>query len=59
MQTEIRPSEIKEKLIAFSNAIDDSDLDTAETLLKELRAILGDNDSEVVGAQVTLDLEKI
>lgn len=59
MQTEIRPSEVKEKLTAFSNAIDDSDLDTAETLLKELRTILGDNDSEVVGAQVTLDLEKI
>ena len=59
MQTEIRPSEVKEKLTAFSNAIDDSDLDTAETLLKELRTILGDNDSEVVSAQVTLDLEKI
>ena len=59
MYTEIRPSEVKEKLTAFSNAIDDSDLDTAETLLKELRTILGDNDSEVVGAQVTLDLEKI
>lgn len=59
MQTEIRPSEVKDKLTAFSNAIDDSDLDTAETLLKELRTILGDNDSEVVGAQVTLDLEKI
>ena len=59
MQTEIRPSEVKEKLTAFSNAIDDSDLDTAETLLKELRMILGDNDSEIVGAQVTLDLEKI
>ena len=59
IHTEIRPSEVKEKLTAFSNAIDDSDLDTAETLLKELRTILGDNDSEVVGAQVTLDLEKI
>ena len=40
MYTEIRPSEVKEKLTAFSNAIDDSDLDTAETLLKELRTIL-------------------
>ncbi len=59
MHTEIRPSEISGKLKAFSDAVSDSDLDSADKILKELRRVLGDNDSEVVSAQVTLDLERI
>ena len=31
----------------------------AEKTLERLKSILGENDSEVVNAQVTLDLEKI
>lgn len=59
MHTAIRPSDVTEKLNAFSKAIEDENLDTAQKILDELRVKLGDNDSEVVGAQVTLDLEKI
>ena len=59
MHTAIRPSDVTEKLNAFSKAIEDEDLDTVQKILDELRVKLGDNDSEVVGAQVTLDLEKI
>ena len=59
MHTAIRPSDVTEKLNAFSKAIEDEDLDTAQKILDELRVQLGDNDSEVVGAQITLDLEKI
>ena len=59
MHTAIRPSDVTEKLNAFSKTIEDEDLDTAQKILDELRNQLGDNDSEVVGAQVTLDLEKI
>lgn len=59
MQTEIRPTEISTKLKKFSDAIDNNDLAEAEKILEELRTQLGENDSEVVGAQVTLDLERI
>lgn len=58
MQTEIRPKEITDKLTAFSDAIADENLTEAEKILNELKSQLGENDSEVVGAQVTLDLEK-
>lgn len=59
MHTAIRPSDVTEKLNAFSKAIEYKNLDMAQKILDELRVQLGDNDSEVVGAQVTLDLEKI
>lgn len=59
MQAEIRPTEISTKLNNFSDAIDKNDLAEAEKILDELRNQLGENDSEVVGAQVTLDLERI
>ena len=59
MNTEIRPSDVTKKLNDFSKAIEAEDLDTAQKILDDLRAQLGDNDSEVVGAQVTLDLERI
>ena len=59
MLTEIRPSDITEKLNAFSKAIEVEDLNAAQQILEELRTQLGDTDSEVVGAQVTLDLERI
>ncbi len=59
MHTAIRPSDVTEKLNVFSKAIEDEDLDTAQKILDELRNQLGDTDSEVVGAQITLDLERI
>lgn len=58
MQSDIRPPEIEAKLTDFSDAIDNSDVDSAEQILGDLRNILGNNDSEVVGAQITLDIEK-
>ncbi len=59
MHSKIRPSETQKILDDFSNAIADSDLENAEKILEQLKSILGENDSEVVNAQVTLDLEKI
>lgn len=59
MHSEIRPKETSDKLSAFSNAIADENLIEAEKILGELKVQLGENDSEVVGAQVTLDLEKL
>lgn len=59
MQTEIRPSETSKKLSDFADAISNEKLDLAEKILYELKEQLGENDSEVIGAQVTLDLEKI
>lgn len=59
MNTAIRPSDVTEKLNAFSKAIEDENLDTAQKILDELRNQLGENDSEVVGAKITLDLERI
>lgn len=59
MHTDIRPPETQAKLTAFSNAIDEEKFDEAENILNELREELGDKDSEVVGAQVTLDLERL
>ena len=59
MYSKIRPSETQKILDDFSNAIVDSDLEKAEKTLERLKSILGENDSEVVNAQVTLDLEKI
>ena len=58
MHSEIRPSDITEKLNAFSKAIESGDLNAAQKILDTLREHLGDNDSEVVGAQITLNLEK-
>ena len=59
MQTEIRPSETSKKLSAFDDAIANEKIDLAEKILHELKEQLGENDAEVVSAQVTLDLEKI
>ena len=59
MHSKIRPSETQKILDDFSDSIADSDLEKAEKTLEELKRILGENDSEVVNAQVTLDLEKI
>lgn len=59
MHSDIRPPETTAKLETFSKAIDDEDFETAQNILDELRLELGENDSEVVGAQVTLDLERL
>ncbi|MBQ6975508.1 MAG: AAA family ATPase [Selenomonadaceae bacterium] len=58
MQTEIRPSETSSKLSSFADAISNKNFDLAEKILNELREQLGENDAEVVSAQVALDLEK-
>ncbi|MBR1645365.1 MAG: AAA family ATPase [Selenomonadaceae bacterium] len=59
MHTEIRPSDVTEKLNAFAKAVEAEDLNSAQQILDDLREQLGDTDSEVVGAQITLDLERI
>ena len=59
MHSDIRPPETTAKLNAFAKAIEDEDLEKAQNILDELKLELGENDSEVVGSQVTLDLERL
>ena len=59
MHSDIRPPETTAKLNAFAKAIEDEDLEKAQIILDELTLELGKNDSEVVGSQVTLDLERL
>lgn len=59
MNTDVRPANVTQKLNYFAQAVEDGELETAQQILNELREQLGDNDSEVIGAQVTLDLERI
>ena len=59
MSTDVRPSNINDTLSAFSDAISRADLACAGSILDSLRPILGDNDAEIIGAQITLDLERL
>ena len=59
MNTDIRPADVDNKLNDFAKAVEAEDLNAAQQILDELREQLGDTDSEVIGAQVTLDLERI
>lgn len=59
MGVEERPAAIQKLLAEFYHCIDMKELGEAENLLKKLTQILGDTDSELSGANITLDFEKM
>lgn len=59
METQVRPQQILELLGKFHKNIDDSDLDAAQKTLGMLKKLLGENDEDVIRAQITLDLENM
>lgn len=59
MGAQVRPSVVMDNLAAFHKAIDDNDLATAQKTLETLKETLGENDEDVIRAQVTLDLENM
>lgn len=59
MYTDVRPREITEQFQNFYRAIEDNKLNEARQILKLLRTKLGDNDSEIIQAQVYLDIEEV
>lgn len=59
MRTEVRPQEIVENLKKFNKLLDDEKLDEAKKLLKYLEEVLGENDSNIIDAKISLELEEI
>lgn len=59
MKSEVRPLEVIELIKAFYDNIDKENLDGARKNLEDMKKILGENDSEVVQAQVHLDMEEL
>lgn len=57
MSANERPVEIKQLFAAFYQAVDEEDFDKAEQIYAKLNAEIGNNDPELTGARVTLDLE--
>lgn len=58
MKTDVRPDAINRQFKDFSTAIANENLPLAQNILDGLRTQLGDDDSEIVSSQITLDLEK-
>ena len=50
---------IQSIFVDFYNAIDKGDVSTAETILNSLKAKLHENDPDIIGAENTLELEKL
>lgn len=59
MRTEVRPQEIVDKLKKFNNLLDESKIEEAKRLLKELEEILGENDANMIDARISLELEEM
>lgn len=59
MRTEVRPQEIVEKLKRFNNLLDEGKIAEAKKLLEELEKVLGQNDTNIIDARVSLDLEEM
>ena len=59
MRTEVRPQEIVEKLKTFNNLLDEGKIDEAKKLLEELEEVLGENDTNIIDARISLDLEEM
>lgn len=59
MGARVRPEDIVQKIADINTAIDAGNLATAENLLNELRVKLGDDDQDVVAAQIALNLKKM
>lgn len=59
MKTEVRPQEIVKKLKEFNELLDDGKIEEARKLLKSLEEILGQNDTNIIDARISLELEEI
>lgn len=59
MKTEVRPQEIVKKLKEFNELLDDGKIKDARKLLKYLEEILGQNDTNIIDARISLELEEI
>lgn len=59
MGAKVRPEDILENIAGIDDAIDAGKLDEAENLLNKLRIRLGDDDQDVISAQIALNLEKM
>ena len=59
MKVRVRPKEIIEKIDAFNKSVDSGNLENAKKILSDLRRVLGENDQDVINAQISLDLEEI
>lgn len=59
MGTESRPIEIKNDFNALYRYIDDDQLHKANEMIEKLGRIIGEDDPELVGARVTLELEEL
>lgn len=59
MRTEVRPQEVVDKLKEFNNLLDESKIEEAKKLLKELEEILGKNDTNMIDARISLELEEM
>jgi predicted ATP-binding protein involved in virulence len=59
MQVPERQESVRELFTAFHQAIDESDLEKAKSALAEMTLILGNDDTDVVGATTTLLLESM
>ena len=57
MSASERPVEIKQLFTAFYQAVDQENFTEAEEILAKLQKEIGNNDPELTGARVTLDLE--
>lgn len=58
MGVQPRPQEIIDKLNWLDSLIDDGEYDKAHEILTEVRDILGENDEDVIRAEVALSLEE-
>lgn len=59
MRTEVRPQEIVKKLKKFNELLDDGKIKDARELLKSLEEVLGQNDTNIIDARISLELEEI
>lgn len=59
MGVSVRQPEIIDKFTEFYQSIDREDYDKARKILEELESILGNEDPEITGANVTLQLESM
>ncbi|MCK4024640.1 AAA family ATPase [Streptococcus iners] len=57
MGTEYRPSEVRSLITEIHDKLDSNDLSQAGELIDRLKELLGENDSEVIAAQTSLELE--
>ena len=55
MRTEVRPQEIVENLKRFNNLLDEGRINEAKKILEELEEVLGENDTNIIDARISLD----